>query len=378
MKILYCIYQIGVGGGVERVLVAKANYLKQKGHDVRIITCCPALQPSPYGLDPTIPVESFDIDYASEFKKPLLSRFFITIKKMWKHARLVKQYLRHNPVDIVVTTHAYEMAFLPFLRDGSKKVLELHASQMMYQMQRRDRKDFGTKWLVRMLNWRDRLVNYCFDAVGCLTHEDYELRGKPRNMHVIPNPSPFYPNKRSHCEQQIVLALGRHSVEKNFAELVDIWAMVVREFPTWRLQIVGEGPLKGNLQNKLDSLGLGQSVCLEPATADPRLYYQNAAIYVMTSLYEGMPMTLIEAQSYGLPIVSYACPCGPRDIVVEGTGFLVSPGDKLTYANRLKELMSNLLLRRNLGSCAFQASERFQMEDIGEQWIELFEKLRRT
>lgn len=132
MKIVYCIYQLGVGGGVERVLTNKVNYLVEQGHEVAILTCLPLKQAPMYGIDERVQIKSFTIDYASDWQYGIAKRFVNTIAKMYQHYKVVRRFLQEEfKADIVVTTHAYEMAFLPFIKDGSKKVLELHSSAQL-------------------------------------------------------------------------------------------------------------------------------------------------------------------------------------------------------------------------------------------------------
>lgn len=378
MKILYCVYDMGVGGGVERVTTLKANYLKEQGHDVHILTCWPMSSLPKYGLHPEISVEWIGegVEYHLDFQEAsLLRRCYNTVLKMCRHFSLMRRYLSKHKFDIVVTTQVYEMGFLPFIKDGSKKIAETHISKLMYQKQRQQRKDLATKLLIKLFVWRDAFFHRLFDAVGCLTEEDRQSRGCPSNMYVIPNPLSFVTDVPASCEGDIALAVGRHTEQKDFNAMVDIWAELVKDYPEWKLQIVGGGHLKSILAEKVNKLGLGGQVLLEDETSDPRPYYANASVFLMTSNFEGMPMTLLEAQSYGLPIVSYACPCGPRDIVVEGTGFLVAPGDKEGFVEKLSLLLKDVEMRKAMGHKAYEASKRFTVQSVMQQWEDLFRQL---
>lgn len=376
MKIGYCIYQLGVGGGVERVLTSKANYLVSQGHEVTVLTCHPLANPPVYGLDERVRIHAFDIDYSSDFQYGIAKRFVNTLAKMYRHWKLVREYLRVNKADIVVTTHAYEMAFLPFIKDGSKKVLELHSSAKMYEMQRQARNGFGVRLLTRLLVWRDKYVNKFFDAVGCLTEEDYGYRGRPSNMYVIPNPQPFISEKQSTCTNPIVLAVGRLSEEKNYSALIDIWAKVSPRRPEWRLKIVGGGHLRNTLLSQMNRLGLQGTAAIEPETSNVTPYYTEASIFAMTSNFEGFGMVLAEAAACGVPSISYDCPCGPSDIIIDGkTGYLVPLGDKAAFEEKLILLMDEDALRLEMGRNAYEASKRYSIEVVMAKWMKLFEKL---
>ncbi|MDY5858192.1 MAG: glycosyltransferase family 4 protein [Porphyromonas sp.] len=376
MKIVYCVYELGVGGGIERVLTSKVNYLVSQGHQVSILTCDYDGRPTAYGIDPRIPITNFDIDYASDYQVPLHKRITNTLSKMRVHKRKMTEYLMRERPDIVVATQIVETSFLPSIKDGSKKVLELHGSQLMYRQEKNPKPYSLRSLLVRIYELRDRFYLSRFDAVGCLTHEDCELRGKPSNMHVIPNPLPFVATAQAQLEDKVVLAVGRMTSQKDFSSLINIWASIAGKYPEWRLRIVGEGYLYSALKALVERLGLGASVELLPADLNIQPYYLGASMFAMTSTFEGMPMTLLEAQSMGLPIISYTCPCGPSDIVEEGkTGYLVSPGDKALFAERLSQLIENEELRRSMGTEAQKAAQRYRLELVMESWVALFKQL---
>lgn len=379
MKIVYCIYQLGVGGGVERVLTSKVNYLVSQGHQVSILTCDYDGRPTAYGIDPSIPITNFGLDYATDFHVPLHKRALNTLCKMREHKRKMTEYLLRERPDIVVTTHLVETSFLPSIKDGSKKVLELHGSMLMYRQEKNPKPYSLHSLVVRAYELRDRVNLSRFDAVGCLTHEDYALRGKPSNMHVIPNPLPFEAQGQSTLESKVVLAVGRFSKEKNFASLIDIWALIADKYPEWRLRIVGGGYLHSALEAQVERLGLGGSVELLPADNNIQPYYLGASVFALTSVYEGFGLVLIEAMTSGLPIVSYACPCGPRDIVAEGeTGYLVSLGNKELFAERLSRLIEDEQQRQTMGRAATTAATRYQLEPIMQAWLGLFKQLLET
>ena len=134
----------------------------------------------------------------------------------------------------------------------------------------------------------------------------------------------------------------------------------------WTLRIAGSGdPLEDVPANVIT--GPSSDIIEE---------YCNAAFLVMSSRYEGLPMALLEAQAAGLPIVSFACKCGPRDVLTDGVdGLLIPEGDVAALAAGMKRLMDDEDLRRKMGAAAFRNSEKYDKERIMALWERLFHEL---
>jgi glycosyltransferase involved in cell wall biosynthesis len=96
----------------------------------------------------------------------------------------------------------------------------------------------------------------------------------------------------------------------------------------------------------------------------------------MTSHYEGLSMVLLEAQSFGLPIISFTCKCGPRDIITDGVdGYLIPENDNELFIQRLLDLMNDETQRKTMGKQAIASSMHFSKEKIMKRWTELFDSL---
>ena len=96
----------------------------------------------------------------------------------------------------------------------------------------------------------------------------------------------------------------------------------------------------------------------------------------MSSRFEGMPMVLLEAMSFGLPVVSFACSCGPRDIIKnKEDGFIVQFGNIEQMAKKIEELILDEEKRKWFGINARKNVQRFSQDKIMDQWKKLFEKL---
>ena len=155
--------------------------------------------------------------------------------------------------------------------------------------------------------------------------------------------------------------------------MISIWAELAPSYPDWTLKIYGDGEDRAKLEALVSGLNLSDSVSLMKPTSDMRSVYKESSIYAMTSRYEGLPMVLIEAQTMGLPIVSYACKCGPRDIITSGEdGFLLEEGDAVGFAHALKRLMDDVDLRQRMGVNSRQHSAVYDLSLLMQQWESLF------
>ncbi len=377
MKIVYCIYSLSGGGGVGRVLITKVNYLVDKGYDVTIITAVKDTEAPFYPLDKRAKVVPFCLKYEGHISdKPIWKRFILSLNEMWSYRRQLKNFIKEYKPDIVITTHTLLTLLIPSLKDRSCKVQELHNSKYMYRGLKPINRFSLKNILMSFYEYRDKFFMSFFDIVASLTEKDKILRGSPRNMEVIYNPIHFKLEGTSNLENKEVLALGRFTEQKDFSSLLDIWAIVMRSCPDWHLKIVGEGYLETELKRKIVDLRLSSSVILVDEQKDVEKLYLESSIYVMTSRFEGFGLVLAEAQNFGIPSISYDCPCGPSDVITDGeNGFLVKSNDKETFAQRLIELMQDNDLRKKMGLNAKEASKRFEVDTIMPQWEAIFQRL---
>ena len=375
MKIVYCIQGTHNSGGMERVLSRKVNYLAQAGHEVSIITFNQQGRKPFFELHPSVVCYDLAIPYEQYQKGGILNRLalYVRLPQLHRlHRKRLEQLLLKLKADIVVSMFNEEASFLPSIQDGSHKILEFHFS-----------KHNGLKDLRRGI-WRlidelrakkDERIVRPFDRFVVLTEEDATLWGALPNLRVIPNPLPFYSDSPSDCSAHQLLAMGRYDEQKHFDLLIDLWAQLAPDYPDWRLVIAGDGKLRPEHTAQVERLGL-KSVELMRPTHQVQELYRASSIYTMTSRYEGLPMVLIEAQQMGLPIVSFACPCGPRDVITDGVdGYLLEVGDHAGFIQALRRLMDSEAERKRMGAAARIASERYDLEHIMKRWLALFDEL---
>lgn len=170
-----------------------------------------------------------------------------------------------------------------------------------------------------------------------------------------------------------VLSVGRLVRTKGFDILLDIWGNIFQKHNDWILQIVGSGEEQESLWNKIKELHLEEKVQIVPAVKNIEDYYRDASIYVSTSQLESWGLVLAEAKSFGLPIVCFDCPHGPKNIIRNGIdGDLIALNDREKMKEKLLLLINDLELRKKYGKAAREDFEcRFSKKSIFNKWTEL-------
>ncbi len=378
MKIIYCIRATYNPGGMERVLLNKVTYLAEKLHwDVEIVTTDQQGHPPFYPFPETVRMTDLGIDYADDNNKGVLQKVTGYLRRKRRHKRALTALLMRERADIVVSLYPSESSFIPDIKDGSKKVLELHYCKFF-------RLQYGRKGLLGLIDrWRtrqDERIVRRFDRFVVLTHEDRGYWGSLQNMEVIPNAALPMGGYVSDISRKRVIAVGRLDYQKGFDRLVRAWEKVQdgAQFKDWRLDIFGQGEWRDMLRQMIAERGLQDTAQVNPPVKDIGREYAGSALLVMSSHYEGFPMVMIEAMACGLPVVSFDYKCGPKDIIRHGeNGLLVPDGDEDGLAGAMAALMRDAAYRRKLSANARKVTATYSEETVMRQWTDLFSTLTR-
>jgi glycosyltransferase involved in cell wall biosynthesis len=193
---------------------------------------------------------------------------------------------------------------------------------------------------------------------------------------VIPNPvareQAGKPESRELFPPPFVLAVGRLTRQKGIDLLMPAFGKVCHQYPEWSLVILGEGGERASLGAMARKLGIEARVHMPGRHANPGAVMSRASLFVLPSRYEGFPNALLEAMSYGLPVISFDCRSGPRDIIRDGVdGVLVPSEDVDALANAILDLVQDPDRRERYGRRALEVAERFSVERVMGLWEEL-------
>ena len=373
MRIVYCISGLFNSGGMEKVIVEKANALVEMGHEVIIVTTDQKKRKSFFILNPSVKTVDLSINYSDNNSKNFYRKTISFFLKKKRHRKRLSSFLKNIVPNITISTFGPEVSFLYKISDGSKKVLEFHFSKNA-------RNYYMRKGLWRVAdiyrNKKDeRIVRY-YDRFVVLTNEDKNNWGNLSNMVVIPNFISAEVLHPARLHNKRCIAIGRLTNQKGFDMLIKAWNIIRRSEPTWELHIYGAGELYDSLQSMIKECGLFDVVKINTPTKQIGDEYLKSSIYLMTSRFEGLPMVLLEAFSYGLPVVSFSCECGPKDLIEDGVnGFLIPINNIELFASKTLLLMRNESVRKQMGTAALQASDNYKKEKIMGRWINLFENI---
>ena len=377
LKIVYCTPALYMAGGVERVLSLKANYFADHyGYDITIVLTEGKNKPLFYPLSDKIKVVNLDIDFEELWTCSFLKKILVYLKKQRIYKkRLAEELMRLRP-DITISLLRREINFLTSVKDGSKKIGELHVNRFNYRNFEAGEANaiknlFAKLWMRNLVSHLKRL-----DRFVVLTEEDKVSWTELNNVIVIPDPLAFTVDEVSPLANKRVMAVGRYVYQKGFDLLLQAWAKIENQHPDWELVVYGMGD-RDSYDQIIDDLHIDRNRChLYGSTPDIKKEYLNSSLFVFSSRFEGFGMVLIEAMACGLPVVSFDCPCGPKDIVRhEEDGLLVPSGDIDSLAGAMHKLMSDDGLRKGMASKAIINVRRYQLDEIAQRWKTLFNSL---
>ena len=338
-------------GGTERATFAVANNLCSE-YDV-------------YLLNVDIHKPAFELD--DSIRMSYIDKNLSIIKKWIK----IYRYLKQNKIDIVVNVEPDIGIFtipISFMLRKCKYVIWEHGN--LFQVHN------------RFIPFIRRYAVKHFDKYILLTERDrknfIEKYGYTDKYEVIYNIVMLPAEVDYSIKSKLIISVGHYLPIKNFEIIPDVGRIVFSKHPDWVWEVYGtkDEVIYQNILQKIKRYKLEKNIILNGRTTDMPKVYKKGAIYVLTSLTEGLPMVLLEAKSYKLPIVSFDIETGPDEIIQDGVnGFLVKPYDVNSMAEKICELIENPELRQKMSDNSYIDIDKFSEEKIMNQWKNVLEDL---
>ncbi len=282
------------------------------------------------------------------------------------------RFLHKNQIDVVVSIEAMHgvLSLFSTRLAGRKHIVWEHANYFQNQ---------GVSWIQTMR----RLDLNVADAYVVLSKRDrknfqehFRIKKPLVQIYNVAPKSSSLQDAEYDATSKTIISAGHLRPIKNFQIVPDVARIVFKKYPDWSWKIYGSGFDEEAIRRKISSFGLENNVLLCGRTKDMDSAYRVAAIYVMTSLQEGLPMVLLEAKARKLPLVSFDIETGPNEIIRDGVnGYLVPPYDVNLMAARILDLISDSEKRRAFSNAASLDLELFDAKRIAAQWRKLIESL---
>ncbi len=371
MRLLYICDALAVYGGLERVLIEKANWLaKQKDYEICLLTVNQGDHLVSFPLHPDVQFEDLGIQFHQQYHLSFWRRLVRNrqLHRLFRD-RLAGKIQEKDP-DVIVCARLDYIRDVVSVKSDIPLVFESHSSCLASR--------FEGDGLLRRIHIRylQLAVRKAAMTVALTKGDADEWRKLTPKVCVIPNV--VYLNESglySDCTSKSAIYVGRFSKQKDVGSLLHIWRLVHERYPDWCLHIYGGyGEEQDSILAKIKQMDA--NIQVHEATSNIMEKYRESSILLMTSSYEPFGLVLPEAMSCGLPVVAFDCPYGPADIITDGTdGFLVKERSYDDFSNKVCQLMDHLDLRIKMGKIGIESSNRYAESCIMPLWKQLFNRL---
>jgi glycosyltransferase involved in cell wall biosynthesis len=306
-RIMIVIGTLAVGGGAEKVAATIGTELTKRGHDVHLVTFYEAAQKYPF------------MGTYYTFGEPLISN---RLRKIWRiplRVAALRRYVRTHKIDTAVS-FLEEANFYTLL---AKLSGSFSLPVIVSVRNNIEKREWPFKLMTRLLYPFAKKVVSVTKAVEETLKTKYGLRNtvtiyNPLDMELINksmNCSIPADYERLFAEKPLCITIGRLTHQKGQWHLIRAFTEVQKIFVGAKLVIIGEGEYRDRLVQLVSGCGLSDTVHLIGNHTNVYRFLARSDLFVFSSLWEGMPNTMLEALSVGLPIVSPDCVSGPREII---------------------------------------------------------------
>ena len=364
LSVAFLVLNLDGMGGTSRSAITQANALSRRGHQVRLVSVTRSADAPHYPIDAGVAVDHL-LDVRSRSDGQPGPRPSALVPARWDGQfdadmdAVLREHLPRLEADVLVTVTPALLSLAVQLAPADVAVVhQEHRSSA-------DRVG-GMEPLLAFAPRADTVALLTESAATWLAHE---LGPVAPQLVVMPNPLPQTPQPRSALDSRTIVSAGRIVAEKQFIHLVRAFAEIADARPGWRLRILGEGPLRGELAAYAAKAGLADRVELPGAVSDMAAEWAAASVCALTSRTEGLPLVIQEAMSAGVPAVTYDCPSGPRELVEHDvSGLLVAAGAKAGLTAALSRITGDETLLRRLGEGAHRSSLQYDADAVAARW----------
>lgn len=347
MKIVLFILDISKNGGTERVVSVVANTLSRIGYDV---TICSIYSQNDVFFSIDDKVTLIWLNYSK-----IPDSFISKVRWNYKLYFGLKKYLLSNKFEISIGTSHSISTILSIINDSSKKVAYEHINL-----------DTIPGYIKLVMKYRYPKLSGLILLTAAAAEKMIKYN---EHLYVIPNMIDI-PKESSLLQDKSIVMVGRISREKGYERVIEIAKSI--KSTGWRIKIYGNGDpqLKNELIQNISEENLSEVIVLMGVSGNLDEIYLGSSILMMTSYTEAFPMVILEAMSYGLPVIAYSCN-GINDIITNDyNGFVIGDNDCVSYGEKLKILIDDYALRNEFGENSKETIKNYSVDKVLAIWNE--------
>lgn len=363
-------------GGAEKAIIAEANMLSER-YEVEIACAYKLYEKPMFHLN-----ENVKVRYLSEKLKPnktelrkaiqdnnimaILREGIMSVRVLWYRKTAIKKAIKHSDADVIVST-----------RYIFHRILGKHKkSGVITIAQEHNHHNNDEVYIQKMVDSVQK-IDYFMPVSKELT-EFYTKRMPQTKCLFIPHCLDYIPEQVSTLTEPMLISVGRLAPEKGYLDLIEVFAEVSKEYPNWKLHIVGDGDERSRIQKAIAKYQLTEHIEMHGYQSKEYInkLLAKSSIYLMTSFSESFGIVLIEAQSFGIPCVAFDSARGALEIICDQeNGYLVSNRDKEQMKKMIIKLIEDVNLRKALGKKGRENSLQYSAENVKNMWYEFIETI---
>lgn len=358
-------------GGTEKMICTLANCLSKK-YDVTICSFYKLLDKSFFELNSNIKVDYLttgivpnrDKVYNCLKQVKLISLFKEAVKSIkilyLKRFRMIK-YIKSCNSDVIISSRVLYDKYLG--RYGKNNVLKIGWEHNHHN---------NNKYYIRKMKRNTKRLDYLV-VVSLELYSFYSDILKCKCMY-IPNGIDFFPKNYSKLTSKRCICVGRLSSEKGYDDLIKVFSIINKSRSDFFLDIVGDGICKKNILKLIKEYKLESRVILHGEQNKDYInkLLEDSSLYLTCSYKESFGISVVEAFSFGVPVIAFSDAGGLFEIITDGyDGYLVDNRDYVEYANKAIMLMNDDDLRKKLGKNAINTSRKYDINTIENRWFNL-------
>ena len=363
-------------GGIEKCISTLANTLC-KNYQVNVISTYKLYEKPSFPIDDRVKITYLIPDLSpskNEFIDSVKHLKFIkgfklgitNLKVLYLKKKKMIEAIKNCDSDVIISTRDIHNDWLG--KYGNPNILKIGWEHNHHNNDK--------KYINKIIKSVSKL-DY-FVLVSKELEEFYRQKVKCKTVY-IPNTLDYYPKKVSDLEEKRIISVGRLSEEKGYLDLIDVFSFVHQVYPDWKLDIIGDGNQKENIQKKIEEYGLKDFIILHGFQNKEYInqLLQKSSIYVMCSYTESFGIVLLEAFSFGIPCVAFDSARGATEIISNNwDGYLIKDRNKEIMAKKVCELISNPNRRIIMGANGIKKANQYSMDEIRKYWIQIIETVK--